>query len=1157
MRNILLSRWLLSGIAVALLAALVWVFGPFLAILEGVLPRAGLIVVLALIWGAANWWIGHRRQARDAALEAGVAEADPTAAASAEESDALRERLTQAMDLLRRARGTRGWLYEQPWYAIIGPPGAGKTTALLNSGLRFPLANEMGEGAVAGVGGTRLCDWWFTDDAVLIDTAGRYTTQDSDASVDRAGWETFLQLLKRTRPRQPLNGVIVAIGLADIVQASREERMAHAAAIRRRLKELREKLGVRLPVYALFTKADLIAGFSEFFDDLDRERRAQVWGNTFALKQSDAGPLGGFSEAFGQLVERLDARLLDRMQTERSPDRRALIAGFPSQVASLAGPLQDFLEAAFAGSRLDPAPQLRGFYLSSGTQEGTPIDRLTGALARSFGIDQRRAPTLRPEHGRGYFLSRLIRQVILGEAMLVAEAPGAARRRTLMQAGGYAAVLVVVLAAGAWLWHADAANVGAIDRLAAAMDDYRQTAARLPLDPVTDANLPPVAPLLDKARALPFGDGATGDAGGAGLSQDAKLAAASRIVYHDALQRVLLPRLILRLETQMRAALDQPDFLYQATRVYLMLGGQGPLDRDLVHAWMQLDWQRTYPGQENAAMRDDLLRHLDVLLAQPLPPITLDGGLVDQARATFSRVPVAQRVYSRIAPSSAAQALPQWRPSDALGAAGAELFVRASGRPLTDGISGLYTPEGFQSVLLASLPAVAKQVADESWVLGKQSEIDTSGPALQTLEAAVVQLYEADYGKQWDALLGDLNLAPFQSAQQAAEALYVLGSPQSPMRSLLTSVAHELTLSAPPPAAANPLKTVAAASSAAADLQRVLGGPAAAVVMPDGHEITARYKPLVDYVGPGAGAPIEQALAAINGLQQNLAQLAAAPVGGAAATAGADPLLTLHAVASQAPQPVQRWLMALASNGAALRAGGVRQQAAAAFNGAGGPAQLCAEAVEGRYPFVATATSDVPLGDFSHLFAPGGLIDAFFDAQLKPFVDTAAHVWKAQAVGGAPGPVTAADLVQFQRAAAIRQMFFAAGGTTPSLRLEITPTDLDAGAKQVTLDLGGSSLTYAHGPSRAVAVNWPAQGGSEARLAFDPPTPGGAIQASGPWALFHLIAQGTLQPNGAPDRFTLVFQHGDRRAVFAIRATSVLNPFSNTALQDFRCPALR
>ena len=104
--------------------------------------------------------------------------------------------MSTALALLKKARGTRGYLYEQPWYAIIGPPGAGKTTALLNSGLKFPLAAEMGQGAVAGVGGTRLCDWWFTENAVLIDTAGRYTTQDSNAAVDRAGWDAFLDLLR-------------------------------------------------------------------------------------------------------------------------------------------------------------------------------------------------------------------------------------------------------------------------------------------------------------------------------------------------------------------------------------------------------------------------------------------------------------------------------------------------------------------------------------------------------------------------------------------------------------------------------------------------------------------------------------------------------------------------------------------------------------------------------------------------------------------------------------------------------------------------------------------------------------------------------------------------------------------------------------------------
>ena len=169
----------------------------------------------------------------------------------------------------------------------------------------------MGQGAVAGVGGTRLCDWWFTENAVLIDTAGRYTTQDSNAAVDRAGWDSFLDLLRRTRPRQPLNGVIVAIALSDIADAPPAERAAHAAAIRRRIKELESRLGIRMPVYALFTKADLIAGFTEFFDDLDRERRNQVWGVTFPLVKAEAGPgraIPGRAAAPGRQPERSPVR---------------------------------------------------------------------------------------------------------------------------------------------------------------------------------------------------------------------------------------------------------------------------------------------------------------------------------------------------------------------------------------------------------------------------------------------------------------------------------------------------------------------------------------------------------------------------------------------------------------------------------------------------------------------------------------------------------------------------------------------------------------------------------------------------------------------------------------------------------------------------------
>ncbi|MGL1231768.1 ImcF-related family protein, partial [Vibrio parahaemolyticus] len=74
------------------------------------------------------------------------------------------------------------------------------------------------------------------------------------------------------------------------------------------------------------------------------------------------------------------------------------------------------------------------------------------------------------------------------------------------------------------------------------------------------------------------------------LSQSAKLRSGAESVYRHVLGYALLPRLVWRLESQMRGYFTQPDFLYEATRVYLMLGGQGPLDPSLVKEWMTYDW---------------------------------------------------------------------------------------------------------------------------------------------------------------------------------------------------------------------------------------------------------------------------------------------------------------------------------------------------------------------------------------------------------------------------------------------------------------------------------------------------------------------------------------------------------------------------------------
>ena len=195
------------------------------------------------------------------------------------------------------------------------------------------------------------------------------------------------------------------------------------------------------------------------------------------------------------------------------------------------------------------------------------------------------------------------------------------------------------------------------------------------------------------------------------------------------------------------------------------------------------------------------------MLDQPLPQVTLDGALVEDARRTFSRVTLAERVYSAIQRSAAgdgaaavAAVRMRWVPP----ACG--VFMRGSGKPMTDGIPGFFTVDGFYKVLLPQLPDATRQVASESWVLGKQSEIDPDSPQVHNLQQTWSELYTDDYAKQWDAMLNEIDVEPLTNMQQAVQDLYVLSSPQSPMSELLTSIARQLTLTQPPAGAGRPAR---------------------------------------------------------------------------------------------------------------------------------------------------------------------------------------------------------------------------------------------------------------------------------------------------------------------------------------------------------------
>jgi type VI secretion system protein ImpL len=651
---LLRNRWLLGGAALAAFSTVAWLVGDLVSLggwrpFETAAGRIALIVAAAAAWLGWEWLRAQRAKQENARLLevlAGGGEGEPadSAARAAREIAVLRQRFEEAAAILKSARfkgpdGERRYVHELPWYVFIGAPGSGKTTALVNSGLEFPLKGKTGgDPSLSGVGGTRNCDWWFTDEAVLLDTAGRYTTQESDLEADAAAWTGFLDLIKRFRPRRPLNGALVTLSVSDLMLWNEEERKKYAWHVRARISELYERLGVRFPVYLLVTKTDLLAGFMEFFGELGPEARARVWGETF--RYADDGFVLGtpgqrFGDDFRELEERLYGELLERLNEEGDLQRRAAAYRFPQQFRGLGPLIEQFLDTAFIGVPGSPEPLLRGVYFTSGTQEGNPIDRVLGTLARSFKLERATGgPAVAGGSGSGkcFFLMRLLREVIFPESGLAGSDEALEKRLRRRRALAYGAIGALSLAL-ATLW--TTSYLGNREFVAAAQARAAAAKAELAkLGPPAAGDEIQLIRALNALRVLPGGyrdrKNNTAPAPGFGLSQGEKLGAQALRAYRNALRDALFPRMAIALEGQLREALRSPrrEGLAEALEAYLNLYDGARTDPRTVGAAALKAWR--LPDADSAAF----LAHLRSGLEDGTPEMRhpRDEAIIREAR---------------------------------------------------------------------------------------------------------------------------------------------------------------------------------------------------------------------------------------------------------------------------------------------------------------------------------------------------------------------------------------------------------------------------------------------------------------------------------------------------------------------------------------------
>lgn len=1156
-------RGVLVLVGLALLALAIWFAGPYLAFadykpLESVAGRIIAILVAALAASLAVQLRARRdSRAGEKLMSDMAAQKDaPPAAGAARGADGargpdaaqLRQRFDAAIAALRQSK--RASLYELPWYIVIGPPGSGKTTAIVNSGLDFPLAQQFGKEALRGVGGTRNCDWWFTDRAVLLDTAGRYTTQDSDASADAAGWREFLALLRKHRGRRPINGVLVAMSVTDLMGGAEGDWRAHVGAIRQRLAELDRELGIALPAYLVLTKCDLLAGFTECFDDLGQDGRAQVWGVTFPLELSRSGEAATrLGAELDLLAERLQARCLARLADERDVQRRAAIFAFPRQLAGLRTVLESFVRETFAGSELAGRVLLRGVYLTSGTQEGTPVDRMLGALARTFGLALQ-APPAQPGRGKAYFIERLLGEVVFAESGLAGVNRRVQARQAILSGAAYAAVLAITVLGLAWMATSYGRNAAYLAEVSAAAVPL----ATLP-PPGREAGLAGALPRLDALREVVLAAerhrGAVPLAMRAGLYQGRSVGNAARDAYTAELNGALLPAAAVRLGARLDALASEPDRLYEYLKAYLMLGQPQRLDPQLVALIGSVEWRTAFA--DDPVTRERVETHFAALVQDPsrVQPAQLDAELVARARTSLRQASLPVLMYSRLRLAHAADADGAIDLGEQLGLGAEDVFVRRSGRSLAEKLSALYTRRTFDEVSTTGRLELVREFLGETWVLGEGVGSMADAPRLAR---EVMQLYEQDYIRAWEALLGDLQLRPTTNAQQLAEVMGLLASPASPLKRLLVLVEAETNLLRP----ANPADPQAAAQGAVASRVGAIEAmfPGGAPSDRPGTLVTRRFEPLHRLVqGPPGGAPIDLTLQQLGDIQRRLAAMGGGLGEGSAlealTSAGqADAMAQLQLASRQLPQPIAGLVAQLGSRGESVAAGQARSELLNRYR-----TQVlaeCRQLIAGRYPFAAQSANDVALADFGRLFGHGGVFDTFFKESLAPLVDTTRSPWRWRQGAGAIGG-SAALLAQFQAVERIRRVWFRPGGQTPQISFTMAPEFLDAAATKLSVEVDGQTLEYRHGPPRGVAMTWPGPAPGLAAFRFEERgAPGPNRTYRGPWALFRMLDEASVQPQ-SDLRYLVALTGGARAARVVLEATSVRNPFGSGELRRFRC----
>lgn len=1155
-------RILIAG----LIAAAIWWLGPLIAI--GVYRPLGwlllrqILVGLCLAWGLwpllVRIWVWAAMGTRQVRLPSRAPTLDAISARLRDLDRQLKQRWHRAQRPgLRRWWGSLRGLHREalPWFMVVGEHGAGKSTLIRQALSSSALQRSGASASVRSAGSGGDLDFWIADDRVWIDTKGDWPLLDDPDSGGGKAWRQLLQGIQRMRGRPLVNGLVLCLDAAVIMNSTAEQRAIRIDQWRRCLREFREQSGHLAQVYLCLTHLDELDGAVTFLSLL----RHEAWGGGMGfVLDTDLRTLAPSAQE-----DRLRAQLTafeDRVQQQvlhaaplcAQPSSNVDQLRFVESMAALRDPLLAMLLGLVLTPDDEALCQLRGVWWGSVADLVDDDQLAQGAQASA---DAQR-------FNLGLLWSPVLRQLSAEKHLASGERTVGMRQR-MWSVAQWGAVLTCGCLVMAWLGWGYWAERNRLEQVWARFNESK----RLAQDSQGQADGRNSA-LMAVAEQMSYARSHAEDTSGllpTAFQEHRRVADIADQTYRRHLQKTFMPELHNQVLQVLQAQVQgSPGDIYQTLKIHLMMGKPEQRQAAELERWLGSRWEAISGGQYSEADKATLNAHARAAFTlADMPGTPLDASLIQQSRALAAQIPTVTRVLQHIRDQGLPPQVAEVNLSRAAGLSAAMTLRLRSNLPATDPVvPGWYTRAGFLDVFLPRLTPSARAVmTEESWVLrderltGNTFEIDK---AVQKLADATRVQFLEDYIRHWQKFVEDVTVRTFTGLEDAAQLASTFIDPQSPLALLIRFVGRETTLTGNYDGDVDSWidKQKHNIEKAKRSVVGELAGEHYRAKLLPEHKVEDHFDALrrlgtqLTQSATSSGnnpmarlfEPLYRQLGLVNGALQAGQVLPEY-----------DAFSRMRSEASRQPEPVRGVMLDLINNGSSMTS---KRSTAMISRGAAAPTLVaCEQGLVDRFPFRRGARSEASVVDVERLFGPQGSMATYFKENLAAHVDTGATPWRSRRAESGGSPLVSAEVIRaYESAERIRH-----GMLDDSGRLRVSTVlrfvDMDPQIAEAQIDLGGQIMRYTHGSSSPKRVDWPAQGGQmQIRLSLrtvDGRTD--SLQFDGPWALMRFFESGRVA-GGSADRRESLHQMNVGSVRMEWQAVSLPSPIWSELLSTFRCP---